>query len=154
MNPKSAIQKGKELENHIADQIVAHGLDSKATRTIGSGNGNREKADINTSLTILGRNVGIEAKNHKTLHIQEWWKQTQKLELVGREPILAFKMPYQPLESTLCVIYLDTLLKLLKQANLASGEAPKPTSSPQDQRELQWAINAAKVALGKLSKLL
>lgn len=151
---KSPKQKGVQLENYVADQIIALGLDPKACRSAGSGNGNREKSDINTSLMILGKNVGIEAKNHKTLHIREWWRQTEKLELLGREPILAFKIARDPFEATNCVIRLDTLLRLVQRANLATGEELQSDQRPAEERELKWAVQNAKAAMAKLEKLL
>jgi len=42
MKPKSAIAKGKELEIHICDRIIETGLDTRAKRSPGSGNGTRE----------------------------------------------------------------------------------------------------------------
>ena len=84
MKPQSAIAKGKILENYISDQIREKGLDQFAARSAGSGNGNREKADIKTSMQVLGRNAGFEAKNHKSIHLPEWWAQTKELEKVGR----------------------------------------------------------------------
>ena len=76
---------------------------------------NSEKADIWTSLMILGQNAGIEVKNQKTLKIPDWWYQTRKLESLGREPVLVYKIHNQPLSETLCTIRLDTLLELLKE---------------------------------------
>ncbi len=154
MKYKSAIQKGKDLENHVADRIVAFGLDQKAQRIGGSGNGNREKADISTSLTILGRNAGIECKNQTNLAIPQWWAQARKLEDIGREPILAFKMRGEPLEATTCVIYLETLLALCQQAQVGAVVALQPTKTPQKERDLKWAIQNAKAALAKVDKLL
>lgn len=112
---KSQVQKGKLLEEHVALQIREKGLDPKAYRSHGSGNGNTEKGDIWTSLMMLGQNVGIECKNQKTLSIPDWWRQTKKLESLGREPILVFKQFGEPLGETKCVIYLDSLLELLKE---------------------------------------
>ena len=117
MKASSAIAKGKLLEEYVALQIREKGIDLKAYRAHGSGNGNTEKADIWTSMMVLGQNAGIECKNHATLHIPEWWKQTKKLESLGREPILVFKQFGEPLQETKCVIYLDTLLELIKNQN-------------------------------------
>ncbi len=74
MKARSAIAKGKELEDYIALRIREYGLDPKATRSHGSGNTNTEKGDIWTSLMILGQNAGIEAKNQATLPLvtQRW----------------------------------------------------------------------------------
>lgn len=114
MKPQSAKQKGKLLEDYIADEIIKRGLDNRARRDGASGAGNREKSDIATNVMILGRNIGIEAKNQKTLKIPEWWRQTEKLEKVGKEPILVFKLPNDRYNNTLAVIRLDTLLDLIK----------------------------------------
>lgn len=154
MNPRSAIQKGKLLENHIADRIVAIGIDPKARRDSGSGNGNREKGDVVTSMTVLGRNVGIEAKNHATIHIPEWWRQVEKLEVLGREPVLAFKLPGEALEGTKVVIYLETFLELAKRANLANGEVEiSGRMDMPDERALKWALEDVKRSVAKATKL-
>lgn len=135
MNPKSAIQKGKELENYTADQINLKGLDTNARRSSGSGNGNREKSDIDTNMVILGRNAGIECKNHKTPHIKEWWSQTKKLQDLGREPVLVYKLQGESLGEAKAVIYLDTLLDLIKRAS-------EPKTAKTDNQRLQWLLKS------------
>jgi len=112
---KTRVQKGKLLEKYVADEIRAKGIDLKAYPSHGSGNGNSEKGDIWTSMMILGQNAGIECKNHKNLAIPDWWSQTRKLQSLGREPVLVYKLHNQPLSETLCTIYLDTLLDLLAE---------------------------------------
>ena len=114
MKAKSSIAKGKFLEDYVADQIREKGIDPKAYRSHGSGSGNREKGDIWTSMMILGQNAGIECKNQKTFAIPDWWRQTRKLEKLGREPVLVFKENHAPLGDTLALVYLDTLLELIK----------------------------------------
>ena len=113
---KTAVQKGKLLEEHVAEQIRLKGIDPKAYRSHGSGNGNTEKGDIWTSMVILGQNAGIEVKNQKNISIPDWWRQTRKLEKLGREPVLVFKEHMAPVGDTLAVVYLDTLLELIKNA--------------------------------------
>lgn len=110
----SRIKKGKEFENYVADRLKATGVDLRAYRSHGSGSGTREKADIWTNASIFGRNLGIECKNQKTLSIPAWWKQTKMLQLYNREPILAFKIHNEPYEETKVVVYLDTLLDLIR----------------------------------------
>lgn len=112
---KSQVQKGKILEEHVASQIREKGIDPKAYRAHGSGNGNTEKADIWTSMMVLGQNVGIECKNQATLSIPDWWRQTKKLEKLGREPVLVFKIYGEPLGETKAIIYLDTFLEMAKR---------------------------------------
>jgi hypothetical protein len=114
MKAKSAKAKGKLLEQYVADQIREKGIDPRAYPSHGSGSGTREKADIWTSMMVLDQNAGIECKNQATICIPEWWRQTKKLESLGREPILAFKIFGEPLAETKVVIYLDTLLELIK----------------------------------------
>jgi hypothetical protein len=114
MNTK---QKGLVLEKYVCEQIISKGLDDRARPAYNSGATNTEKADIWTSMMILGQNAGIECKNQKTLAIPEWWRQTKKLESLGREPVLVYKIPHDPFEGTLCTIYLDTLLELIKASN-------------------------------------
>lgn len=152
MSHKSARQKGKDLEDYIADQIVEKGLDPKARRDGASGAGNREKGDIITSMMVLGQNAGIEVKNQKTLCIPDWWKQTKKLESLGREPVLAFKIHGEPMEEAKVVIYLDTFLELVK---LSQGEKIEVFVEA-DNRDIKWkgenAVRAVKDFLKQLEK--
>ena len=112
---KTRVQKGKLLEKYVADQIRDKNLDPKAYPSHGSGSSPTEKGDIWTSMMILGQNAGIECKNHKTLHIPDWWEQTKKLESLGREPVLVYKINHAPFGDTLCTIFLDTLLEMIKE---------------------------------------
>jgi hypothetical protein len=146
-------QKGMILSKYIADQIISKGLDPKACADGGSGAGNREKADIHTSMLVLGQQAGIEAKNQKNINHKDSWRQTKKLEKLGCEPILAFKDFGEPLEETKVIIYLDSFLELVK---LSQGQKPQPlqTNIIQGQRELAYALNNLKVALSKAIKLL
>ena len=114
MKPRSAKAKGKILESYVAEQIRDKEIDPRAYPSHGSGSSPTEKGDIWTSMMILGQNAGIECKNHKTLSIPDWWRQTKKLESLGREPVLVFKIDQEPLGDTKCVVYLDTLLELIK----------------------------------------
>lgn len=149
MKPKSAIQKGKDLENYICEQLISKGLDLKAYRSKGSGSGTGEKADIWTSLTVLGRNAGIEAKNHKTPHIKDWWEQTQKLEKLGREPILVYKLFGESYGETKAVVYLDSLLDLIKLANQVE---PQNDREPQKDIKLSWLLKSGIDILKKITK--
>ena len=117
MTSKAAIQKGKDLENYVADQIAAKGIDERAKRSFGSGNGNREKSDIWTNMQVLGRQAGIECKHATNYDVPDWWRQTKKLESLGYEPILAIKQTHETYDGTKVVIYLDTFLELVKAAN-------------------------------------
>lgn len=144
-----AKEKGKELENHVADQIVAKGIDPRARRDGASGAGNREKADVSTSMRILGRNIGIECKNYAQPHVIEWWKQARKLETLGMEPVLVYKTFGEPLESAKVIIYLDTFLEMAK---LATGEKTVVEVTPEDSREKKYKIQRAIQAMKDLLK--
>ncbi len=144
-------QKGKLLENYICDQIKALGIDSHARPSDNSGATNREKADIWTSMMVLGQNAGIEAKNQKNLSIPDWWRQTKKLESLGREPILAFKLFGEPLEETKVVVYLDTFLRLVASQGT---EKPLSTAPNGENRKLVYALEKVKHATREYMKLL
>ena len=147
MKPASARAKGKILEDFIADQIRDKGIDPKARRDGASGAGTREKGDICTSMMVLGQNAGIEAKNQKVLKIQEWWRQTKKLESLSREPVLAFKIYGEPLEETKVIIYLDTFLELVKRQNDTTE-----IEIPEDNRELKYKLEKLHYALKDVLK--
>lgn len=113
--PKARIQKGKDLENWVCEQLKAKGLDERARRSYGSGNSNGIKADIDTTTMILGQAMGIECKHVDRLDLNESLKQTEKLASLGYEPVLVFKRTQDRYENTRVIIYLDTLLDLLYQ---------------------------------------
>lgn len=112
--PKARIQKGKNLEQYVCDQLAAKGLDLRARRSFGSGNGNGCKADIDTSTTILGAAAGIECKHMDRINVPQAWRQTKKLITLGYEPILVIKQTADDYGDTKAVLFLDTLLELLK----------------------------------------
>lgn len=146
ITPKTAIQKGKLLENYVADEIESKGL-GKARRSHGSGSGNREKADIDTDMMLFGRNIGIECKNYANAHVKSWWKQVKKLEVLNREPILVYKLDREPLPEAKVIMYLESFLMICQQA-----KAPKSIDLPN--RELKWALQQALQANKRLLKLL
>lgn len=144
--------KGQELEIWLSDQIREIGLDNKAGRSKRSGAGTGEKSDIYTSLTICGRNAGIECKNHNTPHISQWWEQTKKLEKLSREPILIYKLEGEDYGETKAVIYASTLLELIKASKCPTEKiAPqRDTYAENSRRALIWAVKTAIQALKKV----
>lgn len=110
---KARIQKGKDLENHVVERLQITQLDTRARRSYGSGNSNGIKADIDTSLTILGQAAGFECKHMDKLNVPDAWRQTVKLCSLGYEPILIIKQTADNYGDTKAVIYLDTLLDML-----------------------------------------
>lgn len=115
--PKARIQKGKDLENYICERIKYYGLDQNPKRAYGSGNGNGCKADIDTTATILGQALGIEAKHMDKINVPKAWRQTMKLQDLNYEPVLVIKQTADRYENTKAVVYLDTLLEMLKELN-------------------------------------
>lgn len=142
-------QKGKELEKYIAEQIIEKGLDSKAYARGDSGGGNKEKTDVSTSMMILGQNAGIEAKNQKVAKVSEWWKQTRKLQSLGYEPVLVYSLQYEPFSDAKVVIYLDTLLELIKATRGENEPLEVATKLNYNQRS---ALNGLKTYITKVLK--
>ena len=138
-------QKGMILSNYIADQIVEKGIDPKCRADGASGAGNREKADICTSMKILGCNAGIEAKNQAKLALSDWWKQTKKLEVLGYEPVLVYKEFGEALGESKAVIYLDTLLELIKNQRGYKENTEVNTKSIDRDRAIEQIIQAVKI---------
>ncbi len=145
IQPRSAIQKGKLLENYIAQGIRKKGLDRLAMRQIGSGSG-RWKGDINTKMKVLGRQAVIECKNQQRLNLREAWKQTDKQTLSYGEPVLVIKFHNEPLEASKAVVYLDTLLELIKRTS-----EPKTTNPD---REFAWKVSNLEKAVKDLQRAL
>ncbi len=145
---KNTKTKGKALENYVSDQIIEKGLDDRSIRDGGSGAGNREKRDINTAMIVLDRTAGIEVKNHKVPHIKDWWRQTQKLEQLGYEPMLVYKLGGEGYGDTKVVMYLDTVLELIRGQNGAPDEHSGIPSGD------KWIVKAAIDNLKKVLKIL
>jgi hypothetical protein len=154
---RARIQKGKDLEDYVAGQIAEKGLDPRATRSHGSGSGNSEKADVWTSLMVLGQNAGIECKHTDTILIQEWWRQTKKLEKLGREPVLVFKQTNDQYADTRVVVYLDTFLELVKAAN-SSPDMGKMINdayaATANSKETRYALENLKAAIARALRVL
>jgi len=149
MKPSSAKQKGKQLENWFANQIISRGLDDRAKRDGASGAGDREKRDVDTSVQILDRTMGLEAKNQKVPHIKDWWQQTTKLEVLGYEPVLVYKLFGESLEESKVVLYATTFLDLL--ANQPEYYKSENTGIPQSDK---WLVRKAIDILKQLLKVL
>jgi len=131
MLPHNAIQKGRLLENFVAQEIRKKRLDTQAMRQLGSGSG-QWKGDVNTKMKILNRQAVIECKNQQRLNLREAWIQTDKQTLGYGEPVLVVKFHNEPLEASKAMVYLDTLLELVKRAR-------EPILKDQD-RETQYLV--------------
>ena len=143
ITPQSKIQKGKLLENYVSQEIRKKRLDTLAMRQLGSGSG-KWKGDINTKMKILNRQAVIECKNQAKVHFQEWWKQTDRQTLGYGEPVLVIKLQNEPLEASKAVIYLDTLLELVKRASEPKMKEPD--------KEFSWKLANLEKAVKALQR--
>ena len=116
VTPQTAIQKGKLLENSVAQEIRKKRLDTMAMRQLGSGSG-LWKGDVNTKLKIMGRQAIFECKNQQRLNLREAWIQTDRQALGYGFPILVIKFYNEPVEASKAMVYLDTFLELVKRAS-------------------------------------
>jgi hypothetical protein len=89
---------------------------------------------------ILDQNIGIECKNQKTLCIPDWWKQTKKLESLGREPVLVFKIFLEPLGETKALIYLDTFLEMAKEIKMLKDKLKNSDSTKSKRKEVAGVL--------------
>lgn len=145
------IEIGAELENHVAQQIRAVGLDPKARRNPDSGSGNREKADIDTSLQILGERVHIECKNWARHGMAEWLRHAEYgSSMTHGTPLLVYKLRKQRLHEARAIIGLDTLLELIKKAE---GEVGVRKLVDIDSKNARYFADKLKTAAAKLAKL-
>ena len=145
MLSKSAIEKGKRFEKMIARDIEAEGL-GMARREVGSGSGNK-KGDIASNLPFM-----IEAKNQKTIKVQEWVRQSKEQARIGNyDPqkwALVFRDPATPETNPEVYAIIDfyQFLKLLKKDQ-------EPRIKKQD-KEIKWKIQrlveSAKAVLREL----
>ena len=110
MKPKVAIQKGKDFENYICEQIMEMGL-GHAHREAGSGSG-KKKGDIFANLPFL-----IEAKNQAIPHILQWIKQAKQQAEIGNWDRYKWAVIFKEHRTQNCYAVIDMweFLKLLKK---------------------------------------
>lgn len=140
MIPTSAIAKGKELENFICDELRSCGVDPRARRTPGSGNG-KLKADIDTDL-----GWAFEAKNTKKAQLPEWWRQSLRQAVGGSRPAVVWHPPRQPLTESVIVMRWADFKDLLVKTKTPAMINPDRTTA----YKLQRLIQAAKDLLKEL----
>ena len=138
MNPKSAIQKGKELENWIVERLRLSGLDARAYRQKGSGNG-LNKGDVWNDL-----NLCIEAKNTAKPNLNKTLKQVNREALGTQTPVMVWHMPQTPLEDSKVIIDWHYFESLLTQAR-------QPTTINPD-REFYYKLENLRRAVKSLEK--
>ena len=98
MKPISAIKKGRELEDFIAERLRLTGLDPRAYRQKGSGSG-IWKGDSWNALDLH-----IEAKNWAKPAILKWLKQARKDNVSGFPEVIVWHPPGTSLDKSLVII--------------------------------------------------
>lgn len=108
MSARSNIQKGKELENYVADQLATRGIDVRAARQIGSGNGKR-KGDISTDIGWT-----FECKNTKAFRWSDAAAQVAREAMgYGKEGVV-WHPPGKPMDQSIVIINVQDFLEMLK----------------------------------------
>lgn len=144
------IKIGAELEEHVAGEIRRLGLDPKARRNPDSGSGNREKADIDTNLEILGEHAHLECKNWTRHGMAAWIEHVEYGASMGHAlPVLIYKLRRDPVSKARAILPLDTLLGLLVQAH---GVKVQRTVEV-DSRQARYFVGKLKNAAAKIAKL-
>ncbi|WIE74519.1 hypothetical protein [Curtobacterium sp. MCSS17_007] len=117
-------EKGKSLENYIAKTLQKK-LGARVKRDGKSGAGSHQKMDI--SDYFRDTPFDIEAKNHKTIKLGEFWGQTVAGASMGRVPLLVVQLKDEPL----AVLRFDDLVNIvaeLKEANETIADLRRPMS--------------------------
>jgi hypothetical protein len=141
MLPKSAIAKGKELEFFVADLLRSSGIDSRAERSPGSGNGNRIKGDI-----LTGCGWCLECKNTKNFSWSTAAAQVRREAMNHQQEAIIWKPPQRPMNDSVVVIGLTDFIELLKV---------KKNYTPKEDILDRWSVkHNLEVAVNALRKVI
>ncbi|MDI9960683.1 MULTISPECIES: putative PDDEXK endonuclease [unclassified Rhodococcus (in: high G+C Gram-positive bacteria)] len=108
-------EKGKSLEEHIA-KTLRKKLGARVQRDKRSGAGSHQKMDLTD--WHMDTPFDIEAKNHKTIAIKKWMRQTKAGTSPGRIPTLVFDAD----DDVLACIPFDDLVNLAVQIRDLTAE--------------------------------
>ncbi|BAH33182.1 putative PDDEXK endonuclease [Rhodococcus erythropolis] len=108
-------EKGKSLEEHIA-KTLRKKLGARVQRDKRSGAGSHQKMDLTDYFQDTP--FDIEAKNHKTIAIKKWMRQTKAGTSPGRIPTLVFDVD----DDVLACIPFDDLVNLSVQIRDLTAE--------------------------------
>jgi len=145
MLPSSAISKGKALEDFIVDELRSSGLDKRAYRQRGSGNG-LNKGDVWNDLGIC-----FEAKNTHGCNPKKIMEQATREGLGTQEPVGVWHPPHKPLEESLVIINWKFFLKLLKKEKNTESQVINPDK--QTAWKIKTLISSAKAVLKEIDLL-
>lgn len=105
---QTARQRGKDLENFVADKLKNSGLDPQAIRQIGSGSGLR-KGDIHNSLGWT-----FECKNVGRFNWEEAAKQVRREAMGYQKECIIYHPKNRPLDDSVAIININDFIELLK----------------------------------------
>ena len=109
MSIKSNIQKGKDLENFVAGLFESSGLDRRAVRQIGSGNGKR-KGDVANDLGWT-----IECKNSKAFRFKDAADQVAREGMGYQKEAIIWHPPNRPMDASVVIINISDFIELLQR---------------------------------------
>lgn len=144
MKATSKIQKGRRLENFIAEQIEYAGL-GHARREVGSGSGKR-KGDIFANIPFL-----IEAKHQNKISILNWIDQAKRDSEAGNANPDKWSVVFNDFrkgefQELYAVIDFNQFLDLLKRESEPKVKEPD--------REFKWLLTNLKNICNKIIKRL
>lgn len=108
-------EKGKSLEDEVA-KILKKKLGARVSRDKRSGAGSHQKNDITDYFQDTP--LDIECKNHATIKIREWWKQTIAGASFSRVPTLVFQADNE----VLATLRFSDLVDLIAETQQNRGE--------------------------------
>ena len=116
---QTARQRGKELENFVADKLKSSGLDPQAIRQIGSGSGLR-KGDIHNSLGWT-----FECKNVGRFNWEEAAKQVRREAMGYQKECIVYHPKNRPLDDSVAIININDFIELLKGERRGTNDLDK-----------------------------
>lgn len=108
MSIKSNLQKGKDLENFVADLLNQYGIDTRAIRQKGSGSG-KAKGDIHTDAGFT-----IECKNTKRFDWKSAADQVKREAMGYQKEMIIWHPPQRPMDESVAIVNVHEIMFLLK----------------------------------------
>lgn len=140
-NEVNAKRKGNAGEHKFANWLQSKGI--KAYKNSSSG-GNQWKSDIHNNIGI-----NFEIKTVKRINLQEAWKQTDHDSSLARStPMLGIHFDGMPENEWLMVLHSEDWIHLMMGTEMVT-----PQATPEN-REKKYALDQARVAIGKALKFL
>ena len=100
-------EKGKKLEKYIAERFKESGLDFRAKRQPGSGNG-LNKGDVDNDIGWC-----VECKNSKNFCWEKTTKQVAREAMGHQKELIVWHPNYRPLSDSVAVLNINDLIDLM-----------------------------------------